>query len=183
MIPKRLTDDAELVRHSQRGNRAAFSELVRRYEHAAFATALTHVRNREDAQDIVQEAFIAAYCKIVQLREPGCFGRWLRSIVAECSLNWHRRTYRRQAVVTPAGDTSAEQAQVWERHNEVERRHSDLWDAVCALPDKFREVILLHYLNDFSYRDIALSMGVPETTIKARLYQSRIRLKEQLLPG
>jgi len=71
---------AELVLRSRRGDRAAFTELVRRYENAAYATALTYTHHVEDAQDIVQDAFVIAYCKLAQLREPEHFGTWLGTI-------------------------------------------------------------------------------------------------------
>jgi RNA polymerase sigma factor (sigma-70 family) len=99
---------AELVLRSRRSDRAAFTELVRRYENAAYATALTYTHHVEDAQDIVQDAFVIAYCKLAQLREPEHFGTWLGTIVRRQALEWLRREqadrFAHEASETVVGD-------------------------------------------------------------------------------
>ena len=177
-----LREDAVLVRRSRAGDTEAFTELVRKYENAAYATALNCVRSMEDAQDIVQDAFIAAYCKLVQLRAPERFGSWLRAIVHTRSMEWIRRQRTIPISACAMGaiyeDLVARSAQQYAR----EQRYGDLWDAVHALPEKYREVVLMYYLNDFSYNDIAHFMGLPVSTVKGRLQQSRIKLREHLSP-
>ena len=168
--------DGDLVRRSRRGDRAAFAELVRTYENAAYATALTYVRSREDAQDIVQEAFVTAYCKLVQLREPENFGSWLWTIVRRHALEWLRRARTLQF----AADTTETMSEVSAEEFATTRRNADLWDAVCALPEELREVVLTYYLNDFSYEQVADYLGLTAPTVKGRLHRSRARLKEEL---
>ena len=168
MVSERSTADAVLVQRSHAGDTAAFTQLVRRYENAAYATALNLVRSPEDARDIVQDAFVAAYCKLVQLREPERFGGWLRTIVRTRSLEWIRR--RRRTTISTDG-MDLDQLSV-----PSEQDTTDLWDAVGVLPEKYREVVLMHYMNDFSYNKIADIMGLPVSTIKGRLQRSRAKL-------
>ena len=64
------SEQVELIRQCRDGNAEAFAPLVRRYQNAAYAVALGYVRDPHEAEDIVQDAFVAAYCKLGQLREP-----------------------------------------------------------------------------------------------------------------
>ena len=182
MTSERATEDAALVRRSRTGDTEAFTQLVGKYENAAYATALNCVHSLEDAEDIVQDAFIAAYCKLVQLRAPERFGSWLRTIVRTRSLEWIRRQRAIPISAYTMGAVQADLAQVSAHRYANEQRNADLWDAVHALPEKYREVVLMYYLNDFSYREIANFMGLPVSTIKGRLQQSRIKLREELSP-
>lgn len=173
---------AELVLRSRTGDRAAFAGLVRRYENAAYATALAVVPRVEDAQDIVQDAFVIAYCKLGQLREPGNFGSWLWSIVKRCTLEVARRSRLVQFVSDSGQTVIGACAEASFDRLAAESRNGTLWEAVHSLPENYREVVLLYYLHGFSYRRIADYLGLPETTVKGRLHQSRVRLKAELSP-
>ena len=78
---------AGLVRAAQDGDRQAFGQLVERYSRAVYAIALRRLRNHAEAQELVQEVFVQALRKIGQLREPECFGGWLRSITNRMAIN------------------------------------------------------------------------------------------------
>jgi len=177
-----LRSDSELVRASRNGNRAAFTELVRRYENAAFGTALTYVASRDDAEDVVQDSFVTAYLKLVHLKDPDRFGAWLRGIVVTRSREFLRRTLRRQAVVSPSEPTDAQIAHESDRRQGDTRRSADLWTAVNHLPEKFRQVVLTYYVNDYTYEQVATYLRLPTSTVKGRLQQSRMALKQQLSP-
>jgi len=179
MASSRRKDDAVLVLRSRKGDREAFAQLVRRYENAAYATALSYVHNMDDAKDIVQDAFIIAYCKLAQLREPESFGSWFRAIVRARCLEWVRS---QRTTAYSVGMAPSDLAEVSVRRYAAERRDLDLWDAVYALPEKYREIVLMYYLDDLSYEEIADFMGLPVTTVKGRLQQSRIKLREHLSP-
>lgn len=74
-------DDTYNVHLCLHGDANAFEPLVRRYQNAAFAVAMGFLRDRTDAEDVVQDAFVAAYCKLSQLKDPATFGSWLHRIV------------------------------------------------------------------------------------------------------
>ena len=174
-------DDADLVRLAREGDRAAFGELVRRYENVAWATALSYVHCRDTARDLVQEAFVNAWCRLTQLREGAGFGAWLRTIVVRRSLEWLRRarTVRfigESQVGTLDGLNDADDARF-----EAKQQRRDLLEAVGMLPAKYREVVLLYYLNDLPIARIAHVMSLPETTVRGRLHQARLKLKNMMI--
>ena len=101
------------------GNAQAFEPLVRHYQNAAFATALRYVRSQADAQDIVQDAFVAAYCRLGQLRDKGRFGGWLMHIVANRCKGWlrdHARTQPLDSAETALEDSAAAEYAEQMRH-------------------------------------------------------------------
>jgi len=167
----------ELVRKTRDGCRSAFGELVHRYEGAAFATALTYVQQRHNAEDIVQEAFIAAYCKLVHLREPARFGWWLRSIVRTKALEWLRAERR-----LPSDTTDVNEANLADAGSSDDgmRCSGELWNAVATLPEILREAILIYYVDHASYKHLARYLNVPVTTVKGRLQQARLKLRQAL---
>ena len=156
------------------GNAQAFEPLVRHYQNAAFATALRYVRSRVDAQDIVQDAFVAAYCRLGQLRDREHFGRWLMHIVANRCKDWLRDRRRTQPL--DSAETALENAAAAEHADQM--RRLELQEAVDLLPEHYRSAVLMYYLSGLSYREIAELMEVPLSTVCGRLQQGRIRLRQ-----
>lgn len=181
MSPKQGLDDVELVRRSRGGDRDAFGQLVRRYERAAHVAAISCLGHDHDAMDVVQEAFVAAYCKLGQLRDGERFGGWLRTIVRRRALQWIRERAGRGACAS-LRDADAGLAGASARRHDRDRTRTDVLAAVAGLPEKFREVVLLHYIERWRYRRIATFMGLPVSTIKGRLQMARHKLKEHLSP-
>ena len=162
------------------GDREAFGRLVRSYENAAFATALAYSDSRADAEDIVQDAFVLAFCKLGQLREPEHFGRWLRKIVERrASMYTRKRGSTVQVDLQSDAGRSAVAGVVTRDHTNREQT-KELWETVATLPQKQRQALLIYYLNDFTYEQAADYLGVPRSTLKGRLQQSRSRLRQQL---
>lgn len=172
--------DAELVRRARAGDRKAFGQLVRKYQGAAYAAAVGLLGGPDDALDVVQDAFMAAYCGLGRLRDAKQFGPWLRTIVRRRVLD--RIRSRRSARMGLSAMTDAESAviQSSSREYDRQRRRAELWEAVEALPEKYREVVLLHYVEHWPYKRIAAFTGLPASTVKGRLQVARARLKERL---
>ena len=158
------------------GNAQAFEPLVQHYQNAAFATALHYVRSRVDAQDIVQEAFVAAYCRLGQLRDRERFGGWLIHIVANRCKSWLRDCARTQPL--DSAEMALEDSAVAEHADQM--RRLDLQEAIDQLPDHYRSAVLMYYLSGLSYREIAELMEVPLSTVCGRLQQGRLRLRQLL---
>ena len=158
------------------GNAQAFEPLVRHYQNAAFATALRYVRSRADAQDIVQDAFVAAYCRLGQLRDKERFGGWLMHIVANRCKDWLRDRKRTQPL--DSAKMALENAAVVEHADQM--RRLELQEAIDQLPDHYRSALMMYYLSGLSYREIAELMEVPLSTVCGRLQQGRIRLHKLL---
>lgn len=176
-------DDTYNIHRCLQGNANAFEPLVRRYQNAAFAVAMGFLRDRTDAEDVVQDAFVAAYCKLSQLKDPSIFGSWLHRIVVNRCKEWIRRKKASRLVrVDSDSDRVHEEYPVAAQNHQDYIESLELWDEVERLPEHYRQVVTLYYYTGFSLKEIAAFLDIPESTVKGRLYQSRIRLKNALSP-
>ena len=176
-------DDTYNIRLCLAGNADAFEPLVRRYQNAAFAVALGYLRDRTDAEDVVQDAFVAAYCKLSQLKDPAIFGSWLHRIVVNRCKEWNRRKKVSRLVrVDPDSESIGDEYPMAARNHRKYVESLELWDEVERLPEHYRQVVTLYYYTGFSQKEIAAFLNIPESTARGRLYQSRIRLKNALSP-
>jgi RNA polymerase sigma factor (sigma-70 family) len=173
MATLRQTDDALLVRRCLDGEREAFSDLVHLHQDTALATALAYTRNPDDADDIVQEAFLTAYTSLKDLRYPERFGAWLRRIVQRGAADRAREGAHLLRSIESVDSLSSAELTTPEDHP----LHSDVTAALRDLPTAQRDVALMYYLNNLTYRDIAEIMEIPESTVKSRLRTTRRKLK------
>jgi RNA polymerase sigma-70 factor (ECF subfamily) len=173
-------DTRALVESARLGSLPAFSELVRRHQGMAVAYALALLRDRDLANDAAQEAFVAAYLGLAQLQEPRAFPGWLRAIVrTHCGRIARRR---------PLGDVPLDEAtglldQTAAPDERLERQETraHLLAALAGLPRPHREVLTLFYVEAHSQREIAGALGLPVTTVNARLHAARVALRDRIL--
>jgi RNA polymerase sigma-70 factor (ECF subfamily) len=151
-----LTDDADLA--------AEFDVRVRECSALVIRVAYSVLRNRADAEDVAQEAFVRAYRKIGSLRAREKFRSWLVRMTWRLALNSRRGSLTRRGALDPE-----EQAQ-----------HSDVWMAIDALPDRLRLVVVLAAIEGHSSREVAALLRVSEGTVRSRLFRARKRLQDQL---
>lgn len=176
-------DDTYNVRRCLEGNANAFEPLVRRYQNAAFAVAIGFLRDRTDAEDVVQDSFVAAYCKLSQLKDPAIFGSWLHRIVVNRCKEWVRRNRTSRLVRVDADSESVhDEYPVAAQNHQKYIESLEIWDEVERLPEHYREVVRLYYYTGFSLKEIAAFLEIRESTARGRLYQSRIRLRDALSP-
>ncbi len=156
-------------------NADAFEELVRRYRPMALGYAWSRLGDRQTAEDAVQNAFIAAWRSLDQIRDPDRFPGWLRRVVhSHCERL--RRTPRVPTVElddiahVPASASDAE----------ARGRAARLEQAVATLPGRLRNVVTLFYYGEHSMREVGRFLGLRESTIKRRLYEGRQQLREVL---
>jgi RNA polymerase sigma factor (sigma-70 family) len=169
-----------LIRRARAADLDAFTELTRRYQNLAFGYAFSLLGDFHLAQDATQEAFIAAYFGLGQLREPAAFPGWLRGIVRhQC----HRILPQRPVERVPlehAAETAAESGDP-ERHLAQRETRDAVWAAIDALPQTQREVVTLFYLQEYSQQEVAGFLGVPLSTVNNRLHSARQKLKRRML--
>lgn len=171
-MTERPADERDLVLAAQRGEREAFSELVRRHQRRAYAVARAIVVNHEDAEDAVQDAFLHAYKAIDRFLPDQAFGAWLHRIVANAALDVTRRRKVRDAdelhetVASPFRDP-AEAGELKER----------LRRALNTLPERQRAVIVLHDVEGFKHSEIGTMLGIPEGTARSDLHYARSHLR------
>lgn len=183
-VSTRGVSDPELVERARRGDHAAFGTLVDRHRTAVFRAAVAALGSREDAEEVAQEAFVAAYRHLADFREDASFKTWLLSIA------WRKALTRRRNVrslirrfVQPPEDTewqvpdaapSMEQAVIHREFHEHVRRE------ITRLAPKLRDALLLAASGEQSYADIAGMLGIPVGTLKWRVNEARRQLKGRL---
>lgn len=154
-----------------------FEARVRESSTLAFRVAYGVLRHREDAEDVAQEAFVRAHAHFSRLRDRDRFRAWLVRTTWRLAIDrWRserRRTVREQADGTDAilstEDVASEQ-----------QRAALLWRGIEALPPKLRFVLVLSAIEGHEVRDVARLAGLPDGTVKSRLFVARKRLAERL---
>jgi RNA polymerase sigma-70 factor, ECF subfamily len=170
----------DLVLRAQAGDRAAFGELVERFQGSVTAMALGRMKNATDAQELAQEVFVHAMRKLPQLREPRAFAGWLRKITARMAIN--RLTRRGPIHGTEPEVLDRVAGAVHEPGAEIERteRADELRAGLGRLKPLDRQTLEAFYLRGRSLKQMAREFEVPTGTIKRRLHVARLRLKEEL---
>jgi RNA polymerase sigma-70 factor (ECF subfamily) len=174
-VTERPADEKDLVLAAQRGEQAAFSELVRRHQRRAYAVARAIVINHEDAEDAVQEAFLHAYRAIDRFLPDQAFGAWLHRIVANAALDVTRRRKVRDADELP--ETVASPFRDPAEKGELRAR---LTEALNTLPARQRAVIVLHDVEGYKHAEIGQMLDIPEGTARSDLHYARSQLRQIL---
>ena len=172
--------EAQYVQQCRSGQPEAFEPLVRRYQNAAYAIALSYLTDEADAQDVVQDAFIAAYCRLNQLGDSAMFGRWFRRIVTNRCREWLRRRNLQTRYMRSMDASGKDLDRLAERTHADQTVRRDVRRMVETLPETQRLVTRMYYMSGMSYNDIATFLNVPVSTVKGRLQQARVALKETL---
>ena len=175
IVAERPADERALVLAAQRGEREAFSQLVRAHQRRAYAVARAIVVNHEDAEDAVQEAFLHAYRALNRFLPDQAFGAWLHRIVANAALDITRRRKVRDADELP--ETVASPFRDPAESSELRRR---LEEALASLPARQRAVIVLHDVEGYKHSEIGVTLGIPEGTARSDLHYARSHLREVL---
>jgi RNA polymerase sigma-70 factor, ECF subfamily len=178
----RPKDDSELITRAQRGDSAAYEEIVQRYQQIAFRTAYVVTGSAADAEDAAQEGFVKAFRALGRFRVGADLRPWLLRIVANEAHNRVRSSGRRHnlelrlAEGYRPGDAAPPPEAVAVAGEERRR----LLAAVNAMADDDRQVIASRYFLELSSEETAAALGIPEGTVKSRLSRALGRLKVQL---
>ena len=171
---------------SETDRRARFEQLAMPLLNDALQLAAWLAGNRADADDIVQEAMLRAY-KYLDRFSGAAFRPWLLAIVRNTAMTWLKRNRSPRIVLVPDypteesnPDMNAAQPETPEDHMLQRDLASRLNQAVAALPDEFREVIVLRELQELSYKEIAAVINVPIGTVMSRLSRARKLLMDAL---
>ncbi len=183
-------DDGALVQQVLSGDKSAYKTLVERYQGRTFAVAYGVLRNREDAREMAQEAFIKAYKNLGSFRQDSSFYTWLYRITVNLSIDLQRRAYRNRestldevsVVPDPAyeGGPGPKALPSPTQVLEIRRLGGRIREAIDALPADQRACIVLRELQGLSYKEIAEATGCAEGTVMSRLFYARKRLRELL---
>ena len=171
-----------LVLRAQTGDRAAYGELVERFQGSVYAMALTRTRDPLEAQELAQEVFVHGMRKVGQLRDPRCFAGWLRRITARMAINRHARACPGGTRPRTGGESemldnvAGVEAEPLDQLERAEAR-SGVVAALHDLKPADRATLEAFYLRGQSLKEIAEEFDVPVGTVKRRLHVARQRLK------
>ena len=191
-----LPGDKELVALSQKGDGAAFAQLVERHQRQLFRLALRMTGSEADAQEVLQEAFLNAYQKLPLFRGEAQFSSWLYRIAANSALMRLRRKRRAPDTVpdepleltgprfNEQGGYEAPPRSDWSQRADEKLESRELGQAidkaVAELPDDYRTVFLLKDVDGLSNEEIAHALELSVPAVKSRLHRARLALREKL---
>ena len=171
--------DSALVDLVRQGDHRAAGRLLERYLRACRAVALAVTGDEADADDVCQDAFVAAIERIDGCREPHRFGAWLMQIVRNSARDHLRSRARTVLSIDGMEIESARASPAAEA--ESGDATARLLGAIRELPEDRREVLLLHDLEGWTHREIAERMGLPPGTVRSHLHHARRHVRG-LLP-
>ena len=148
----------------------------------AFRVAYSVLRQREDAEDVAQEAFAKAYRNFNQLRDRTRFRAWLVRMTWRLAIDWRRGDKRRAAREIEHAKRASDPASVGSlpATATADARTADIWRAIDRLPEKLRVVVVMANIEGHELCEVAQLLDLPEGTIKSRLFLARKQLKEYL---
>lgn len=165
-------DDRNLVRRCQGGDVEAFGRLIDRYQEPLYNTAFRMTGDEEEAKDITQTVFIKAYEKLNTYKPEHKFFSWIyRMLVNESINSLNRRKHLQGLDLNLAGSSSTP-----EGHFRDAELSGKIQQALIKLPFDYRMVIVLHYFNDITYKEMGDLLDLAEKTVKSRLYTARQQL-------
>ncbi len=182
-----VSEELALVRAAKKGDDSAFEELVRRYDRNVFRIAQHITQNREDAEDVVQEAFLKAYGNLAKFQEQSKF--WLvRIAVNEALMKLRRRKPERTVSldedIKTEDDSLPREIADWSPNPEQQYTQAELREilskTIQGLPPGFRTVFVLRDVEGLSTEETASALELSVPAVKSRLLRARLQLRERL---
>jgi len=186
VTPEVIDPDAELVARWQAGDASAFEVLVRRHERRVFGLVFRMLGNREEAEDVAQEAFLALHRHGRRFRGEARFSTFVYRVAANAALNRRRSLGRRRAREEAlkhrqdAGDdlpSTPRDPEDAASGGEIQQR---VQAALLGLPRDLRMAVVLYDIEGQPYGEIAQVLRIPEGTVKSRIHRARTALRDRL---
>ena len=172
--------DGELVALALAGRQSAFAAIMQRHKEPIYRLVLGYVANPDDALDLVQESFVAAYRNLDSFDPERPLRAWLARIAINKCRDWARRRAVRRfftfAKPMEAAAAVADPAPSADRTAEDREALATLWRAIAALPRSLKEPLILRTFEGLSQAEVAAMLGISEKAVETRLYRARARL-------
>lgn len=181
-------DDSILVTKAKTGDGKAYDELTKLYKDAVYSIIYRMVHNKQEAEDLTQEAFIKAYNSINSFNEEYAFSTWLFKIATNNCIDFFRkrklRTYSMDQTIQYKDDEIrqeyADNDPTADNVILANEKSMTIRNAILKLPEKYRTAIVLRHNEEKSYEEIAEILDLPLGTVKARIFRAREMLKKEL---
>jgi RNA polymerase sigma-70 factor (ECF subfamily) len=187
--PIEIDDEAAIVAQARLGDAKAFSELLRRYEGKIFRLAQHITQNREDAEDVLQEAFLKAYEHLDQFQGQSKFYTWIVRIAVNQALMKLRKRKTDRSVsldetIDTGEDTVAREIAAWDENPEQQYSREEineiLSSAIDGLAPIYRAVFVLRDVDELSTEETAEALELSVPAVKSRLLRARLQLRDKL---
>lgn len=187
--PSEPFDEGDLITRAKAGDDTAFTELLARYERKIYRLAKNITQNDEDAEDVMQEAFLKAYSHLDSFQGNSKFYTWIVRIAVNESLMKLRKRKSDKLVsldeqVDTGEDMVPREIAVWEDNPEAQYSQEELRGildkSVESLAPIFRSVFVLRDIEDLSTEETAEALGISIPAVKSRLLRARLQLREKL---
>ena len=186
-----LSADAVLVLRCQEDDYEAFDEIVARYKDGIYNYIWRMISNRDDVEDLAQEVFVRAFAAIKTFRRESNLHTWLYRIATNLCVDKYRRDGLERRLFAPPereepGGGQPKDADLPDSTHDPQRvceraeLQAEVQKALSKLPEKLRAAILLYDLEGMPYEEIAEALGCPVGTVKSRLFNARMQLRNTL---
>lgn len=181
-----VVSDEELIARFQKGDEYAFDQIVRRYKDPLLNFVYRFVGDTIEAEDIVQDTFYRVYKNKHYYKEVAKFSTWIYTIAGNLSKTELRRRRRRKFFSIHSDSKTEKEYELPDISKSPETKANSnvtekiIHNAISKLPPKFRQVIVLRDVQEFSYEEIASILKVPLGTVKSRVNRARLRLQDDL---
>lgn len=170
---------SDLIEQCRRNDRRAQMQLYDKYCDAMFTISLRYLKDRDDAKDVTQEAFIMAFRKLGQFRGDVTFGAWLKRIVINKCIDFLKsRTYDHQSLEEGYLQVAEEEKEDWKVEDSVSL--DQIKEVMGTLPEKYRYVLMLYLVEGYDHQEISEILGITENTSRTQLLRGKRKLKDRL---
>lgn len=173
-----IDKNANLVNDCRKGSRKAQFELYKLYERAMYSAALRIVNHEAEAEDVLQEAFLEAFTRIVDFRGDTTFGLWLKQIVVNKSINCLRK--RKAEFVSVDGLEIADEISDQGFQEDISWKVEEIKAAVRTLADGYRVVLTLYLFEGYDHEEISHILKISEATSRTQLMRGKQKLRNIL---
>lgn len=178
-----MISERKIIEGCLEGKRKAYNALFKKYAALMMAVCMRYCKNREEAEDILQEGFIKVYKNIAGYRMQGSFEGWIRRIIVNTAINNYHNNLKRlqkeelnenKLAEELAGDNDHEET----LNNEISKKL--LMEMIQSLPDGYRLVFNMFAIEEYSHKEIAERLNISVNTSKSQLFKARKLLKEKI---
>lgn len=167
----------ELIKKCKANDRKAQMMLYRKYCDGMFCVAMRFVKNEDDAEDILQDAFIKAFQRLDQFSGEVTFGAWLKRIVVNRSIDFLKAQHQK-TIELDEGYMHIAEEDNWNVDQEVDLE--EIKKLISALPEKYKYVVQLFLIEGYDHSEISEILEITETASRTRLLRAKAKLKEEL---
>jgi len=185
-----LRTDAEVVSAVVAGDGAAFETLVHRYQRKIYNTVLRLTGDANESEDLTQEVFLKLYRGLASFRGESSFSTYVYRVASNTAVDWLRKRGPQTLSLTDEYEDGEsmehalpDPAPSPDEKMSLDERRRALSEAIAALPDHQRLVLVLREVDGLSYQEIASVTGIGEGTVKSRINRARKNLKKMLIEG